>query len=234
MMYDTAGPLEEWREDWLVRLHSLVWNLFSTLEKEGREIAAWVRFMVVFFCDDDDGLFRETNHSNMMSRVLQEVQSWQCAVVFQFPADVNSHKGDPVRENVLDRITINRICWKESSLKSKLLDKTSPGYDWLSGLQVHIASSYPIFHPPVSPSPSPQSCSQLIRSPACTGLVMDLVLGLVELHEVHMGPLLKHVKVRLDDIAFPLAYQLHDSACFQLGTEGTLNPTVYVMDEDIK
>lgn len=35
-----------------------------------------------------------------------------------------------------------------------------PWHGWLFGLQVRVTSSCPIFHPPVSPSPSPQGCSK--------------------------------------------------------------------------
>ena len=44
----------------------------------------------------------------------------------------------------------------------------NPGYDRLPGLQVDIASSCTIFHPPVHPSPSLQGCSQPLHSPVCT------------------------------------------------------------------
>ncbi|KAK4821329.1 hypothetical protein QYF61_018234 [Mycteria americana] len=55
--------------------------------------------------------------------------------------------------------------------------------------------------------------------------VQDLALGLVKLHEVDMGPLLKPVQ--------------HVNCTTQLGVicklaEHALNPTVYVIDEDIK
>lgn len=46
-----------------------VQNLFSILEKEKREIAAWTRIMVVYFCDYDSGWFRETNQNKMISRL---------------------------------------------------------------------------------------------------------------------------------------------------------------------
>ncbi|KAK4829686.1 hypothetical protein QYF61_006061, partial [Mycteria americana] len=75
-------------------------------------------------------------------------------------------------------------------------------YGWLSGLRAHIAGSCPAFHPPVSPSPSPQGCSVSLHPPACIVLmlgvaltqVQELALGLVEPHEVHMGPLLELVQ----------------------------------------
>ncbi|KAK4832883.1 hypothetical protein QYF61_026433 [Mycteria americana] len=65
--------------------------------------------------------------------------------------------------------------------------------------------------------------------------VQDLALGLVEPHEVHMGPLLKLVQVLLDGI--PSFW--HVNRTTQLGVicklaEDALNPTVYVTDEDIK
>ena len=42
----------------------------------------------------------------------------------------------------------------------------SPGYIWLSGLQVHIASLFWAFHPPSVPSPSPQGRSLSTNHPA--------------------------------------------------------------------
>ncbi|KAK4824261.1 hypothetical protein QYF61_012527 [Mycteria americana] len=63
--------------------------------------------------------------------------------------------------------------------------------------------------------------------------VQDLALGLVELHEVCMGPLLKPVKVPLDGTP---SLQ-HVDCTTQLGVisklaEGALNPTVPVADKD--
>ncbi|KAK4823689.1 hypothetical protein QYF61_005755 [Mycteria americana] len=65
--------------------------------------------------------------------------------------------------------------------------------------------------------------------------VRDLALGLVEPHEVYMGPLLKLVPVPLDGIPS----LRHANLTIQLGVicelaEGVLNPTVYVIDEDIR
>ncbi|PKU42315.1 rna-directed dna polymerase from mobile element jockey-like [Limosa lapponica baueri] len=65
--------------------------------------------------------------------------------------------------------------------------------------------------------------------------VQDLALGLVELHEVHMGSLLKPVQVPLDGIPF---FQRVDHAT-QLDivsklAEGALNPTVNVANKDVK
>ncbi|KAK4808956.1 hypothetical protein QYF61_013590 [Mycteria americana] len=64
--------------------------------------------------------------------------------------------------------------------------------------------------------------------------VQDPALGLVEPHEVHMGPLLELVQVPLDGIP-PLR---HVNCTTQLGVcklaEGALDPTVYVTDEDTK
>lgn len=54
-----------------------VWDFFSALQKEEKEIAARVRIMGVFFCDDDDGLIREISDPDMMPRVLQVVQRLQ-------------------------------------------------------------------------------------------------------------------------------------------------------------
>ena len=44
----------------------------------------------------------------------------------------------------------------------------SSGYSWSSGLRGHIGGSCLAFHPPVSPSPSQQGCSQSLHPPACT------------------------------------------------------------------
>ncbi|KAK4806889.1 hypothetical protein QYF61_012610 [Mycteria americana] len=65
--------------------------------------------------------------------------------------------------------------------------------------------------------------------------VQDLALGLVEPHEVHMGPLLGLVQVPLDGI--PSLRRVNRTT--QLGVickfaEGALDPAVYVIDEDIK
>ncbi|KAK4833081.1 hypothetical protein QYF61_027743 [Mycteria americana] len=65
--------------------------------------------------------------------------------------------------------------------------------------------------------------------------VQDPALGLVEPHEVHMGPLLQLVQVLLGVI---LSIR-HLNRTTQLGVicklaEGALDPTVYVNDEDIK
>lgn len=43
----------------------------------------------------------------------------------------------------------------------------SPGYNWLSGLSVHTASSCPAFHPPVPPKSSWQGCFPSLQPPAC-------------------------------------------------------------------
>ncbi|KAK4827407.1 hypothetical protein QYF61_017837 [Mycteria americana] len=65
--------------------------------------------------------------------------------------------------------------------------------------------------------------------------VQDLELGLVELHEVRTGPLLKPVKVPLDGIPF-LQCVDHTTQVGIIGklAEGALNPTVHVTDKDIK
>ncbi|KAK4831203.1 hypothetical protein QYF61_016040 [Mycteria americana] len=65
--------------------------------------------------------------------------------------------------------------------------------------------------------------------------VQDPALGLVEHHEVHMGPLLQLVQVPLDGI--PSLRRVNHTT--QLGVacklaEGALDPTVCVIDEDIK
>ncbi|PKU46696.1 serine-rich hypothetical protein [Limosa lapponica baueri] len=65
--------------------------------------------------------------------------------------------------------------------------------------------------------------------------VQDAALGFVEPHEVHMGPLLKPVQIPLDGI--PCLSCVNHAT--QLGvicklSESALNPTVRVIDEDIK
>ena len=65
--------------------------------------------------------------------------------------------------------------------------------------------------------------------------VQDLAFGLVEPHEVHACPLLELVQVPLDGIS---SLQCVDHST-QLGvickfSEGALNPTVCVIDKDIK
>lgn len=79
----------------------------------------------------------------------------------------------------------------------------SPGRAWLSGLQVHIASSRPIFQQAGSPSLSPWGCPQPTHSAIlilgiAPAHAQDLALDLAELYEVHIDPLLKPAP--LDDI----------------------------------
>jgi len=91
----------------------------------------------------------------------------------------------------------------------------SPGYGWPAGLRAHIAGSCLAFHPPVPPSPSRQGYSQSVHPQhvlivgATLNHMQDTALGLVEPHEVHIGPLLKVVQV-------PLSCQLHHSSCCYL------------------
>jgi len=65
--------------------------------------------------------------------------------------------------------------------------------------------------------------------------VQGLALGLVELHEVYMGPPFKPVKVPLDSIP---SLQSVDRTT-QLGVigklaEGALNPDIHVADKDVE
>ena len=65
--------------------------------------------------------------------------------------------------------------------------------------------------------------------------VQDLALGLVELHEVHMGPPLQPVQVPLDGI--PSLQCVNHTT--QLGVisrlaEGALNPTVHVTNKEVQ
>jgi len=74
------------------------------------------------------------------------------------------------------------------------------------GLQAHTDGSCPAFHPPVPPSPSQRAAlTHFIPQPVLIAgvaptQVQDSALGLVEPHEVHMGPLLQLVQVPLDGI----------------------------------
>lgn len=63
----------------------------------------------------------------------------------------------------------------------------------------------------------------------------DLALGFVELHEVHLRPLLKAVQVPLDGILFlGVLIVLHSLFPSTRFFEGSLSPTVDKIDEDIK
>ncbi|KAK4822423.1 hypothetical protein QYF61_015173 [Mycteria americana] len=114
------------------------------------------------------------------------------------------------------------------TITNKVLHKSCFGYGWLSGLRAHIAGSRlallnPFFRQPV-----------LIPGLAPTQ-VQDLALGLVEPHEVRMGPLLELVQVPVNGI--PSLRRV--SRTTQVGVicklaEGALDPSVYVVDEDIK
>ncbi|KAK4812855.1 LOW QUALITY PROTEIN: hypothetical protein QYF61_022581, partial [Mycteria americana] len=111
------------------------------------------------------------------------------------------------------------------------------GYGW-PGLRVHVAGSCPAFHPPPKVLFHRAALNPFIPQPLLipgVPLTQDLVLGLVEPHEVRMGPLLKLVQVPLDGI---LSLRLVNCTT-QLGVicklaEGALDPAVYVSDEDIK
>ncbi|KAK4831144.1 hypothetical protein QYF61_015447 [Mycteria americana] len=81
------------------------------------------------------------------------------------------------------------------------------------GLVSSSASSFSTLRAALNPF-IPQSV--LIMVPVLTQ-VKDLALGLVELHEVHMGPIFKPVKVPLDGIR-----------------EGVFNPTDYIINKDIE
>jgi len=65
--------------------------------------------------------------------------------------------------------------------------------------------------------------------------VQHLALGLLEPHQVHVGPLLKLVQVPLDGISFFCCINRTTqlSVVCKLA-EGALDPTVYVIDKDIK
>jgi len=117
----------------------------------------------------------------------------------------------------------------------------SPEYDWPSRLQAHIVDLCPAFRPSVPQvllrraalNPFiPQSVLILRTAPT---QVQDLALGLVEPHEVHMGPPLRLVQVSLDDI--PSFWCVNCTT--QLGVicklaEGALDHAVYVLDENVK
>jgi len=81
----------------------------------------------------------------------------------------------------------------------------------------------------IPPSPSWQGCSQSLHPQpvlipgAAPTQVQDFVFGLVEPHQIHMGPILEHVQIPLGGIS-----------ATQLGiicelTESTRDPTIYVI-----
>ncbi|KAK4826501.1 hypothetical protein QYF61_009574 [Mycteria americana] len=90
---------------------------------------------------------------------------------------------------------------------------------------------------PLIPQPLsiPSSRSPILIAGVAPAQVQDPALGLFEPHGVPMGPLLELVQVPLDGIP-SLRHVNHTT---QLGVvcklaEGALNPTVHVIDEDIK
>ncbi|KAK4822199.1 hypothetical protein QYF61_011840 [Mycteria americana] len=126
------------------------------------------------------------------------------------------------------------LCWGLQSWTQY----SSPGYGWPSGtlpahIQLFIHQYSQVLLSRAAPNLFiPQSI--LILGVALTQ-VQDFALGLVEPHEVHMGPLIKLVQVSLDGIL----YLRHVNHTTQLGVtcklaEGALHPTVYVIDENIE
>ncbi|KAK4818848.1 hypothetical protein QYF61_020067 [Mycteria americana] len=152
-----------------------------------------------------------------------------------------AHKSISVREQEVQRGTFPRwlthqlhqeVCkdtpYNSKGSKQVVLYIISPGYNWLSGLQTHIASSCPTFDAPVLPSLSLQGCSQCIRLPVCidTGDHPNLVLH---------GPTPEACESSSGWHPFPQVYQLHHSAgVIHKLAEGALNPTVYVINENIE
>lgn len=64
--------------------------------------------------------------------------------------------------------------------------------------------------------------------------MQDLVLGLVEVYEVHTGPALKPVKVPLDGIpSSGLSTTTHFGVIGKL-VAGALSPSVHVANRDVK
>lgn len=63
----------------------------------------------------------------------------------------------------------NRVSWNQRGriISLPCFFWFGPGYYWLSGLQENVADSHWAFHPPVSPSPSPEACSQSTHTSAC-------------------------------------------------------------------
>ena len=65
--------------------------------------------------------------------------------------------------------------------------------------------------------------------------MQDPALVLVESHEIHMGPLLRLVQVLLDGIPSLRRVDCTTQLCVVCKfAEGALDPTVYVIDEDIE
>lgn len=112
----------------------------------------------------------------------------------------------------------------------------SPGYHWLSEQQMHIATSCPNFHSPISLSLSVQgACDQFtLQSVLMFGMALAWVQGhafdIVELHEVHVGALLKPAKVPVHGVP---SLQWISGPTEQGGThklaEGALHPTLLLM-----
>ncbi|KAK4827132.1 hypothetical protein QYF61_014526 [Mycteria americana] len=106
-----------------------------------------------------------------------------------------------------------------------------PGCEYT--LPAHVQLFIHQYPPRAAPNPFiPQPVLILGVAPT---QVHDLAFGLVEPHEVHIGPLLKLVQVPLDGSPS----LRHVNCTTQLGVicrlaEGALNHTVYVVDEDIK
>ncbi|KAK4832829.1 hypothetical protein QYF61_025817, partial [Mycteria americana] len=122
---------------------------------------------------------------------------------------------------------------------------SQPDLEWFQGWGIYHLSGQPVpvfHHPHVCPQVLLHSATlnPIIPQPVLIlevtlTQVQDPTLGLVVPHEVHVGPLLELVHVPLDGIP-SLRHVNHTTL---LGVicklaEGALDPTVYVIDEDIK
>lgn len=120
----------------------------------------------------------------------------------------------------------------------------TPGCGWPSGLQVHIAQSYWIFHqetPPPPPIFLPRATldpfsAQPVPVPGIALIQMqDLALGLAGLHEVHTEPPLEPVRVPLGAIPFlQHADSTHSCMLSAKCAEGALRPTIHYTNKDAK
>lgn len=157
------------------------------------------------------------------------------SVLYRGPLQVGPHESR-VQSGVGRQITsIN--CWARFFL-------CSPGHNWLSGWQVPISSSCPFFHPPLSPGQSMRIALGLLSNPLasnlfCIGDCCDLGAGSLAwfywISKVHVCPLLKPIKVLLDNIPSLHRISHHSAWCYwQTGWGCTQHIPLGVTGEESK